>query len=129
MAADRGRTDATARTSRADRGAGTVAAVGLAATVLLVAGLLAPVVASAAARHRAVAAADAAAIAAAAVVAGFEIDVVGGPCAAAAAVAAAHEADLGHCEFDGLVATVETGVGTAFGRASAWATAGPSDQR
>lgn len=108
-----------------DRGAGTIAVLGLAAAVVGLGALLAPVAGVAVARHRAAAAADAAALAAAAVVAGVETGLGGEPCTAADAVAVRHGAGVVSCELDGLVVTIQARVDLAFGRLTAVATAGP----
>ncbi len=110
--------------SGADRGAGTVAVIGLAALVIGLAGMLAPVTAVSVARHRVAAAADAAALAAAEVLAGFG-PVTADPCGTAAIIANAGGVGLVGCELDGLVVTVEAAVDTAFGAVLARATAGP----
>jgi len=107
-----------------DRGAGTVAVIGVAAVIIGLAGMLAPVSAISVARHRAAAAADAAALAAAAAVAGFG-PVVDDPCASAEMVADAGGAALVACDLNGLVVTIQAAVETAFGLVAARATAGP----
>jgi len=115
--------DSAGRPARiADRGAGTVAALGIVAFGIGLAVLLAPISGIAVARHRAAAAADAAALAAAGVLSGFAS---GDPCGRAAEVAAAGGTSLHHCDLDGLVATVAVAAGTALGPVLAVATAGP----
>ena len=128
-----------------DRGAGTIAAVGVVAAVLGLAALLAPVAGIATARHLAASAADAAALAAAAVVAGLmglagtEIgpetatgpDQIGAfsgdPCDVADVLAARHGATLDACQIDGLVVTIRVAVKTEFGVVRVTATAGPAE--
>lgn len=100
----------------------------MAAAVIGLAALLAPVASISVARHRAAAAADAAALAGAAVVAGLAA-APEGPCAAAAELAVRGGAALRDCDVDGLVVTVEASVATGLGEVAARATAGPPGER
>lgn len=110
------------RGSPAERGAGSVLALGIIGAVVVVALLAVALGAGLAVRQRAIGAADNAAIAAADVARGLA---PGAPCPAAERVARAHGAGLERCEIDGYVATVEVAT-TALGiRIAARATAGP----
>ena len=107
---------------RADSGAGSVAAIGVAAATVMMVGLVAPIVGVSVARHRAAALADAAALAAAAVAAGLS---AGEPCDVAARLAATGGGDLRSCELDGLVATVAVSIPMLGGAVAVYSTAGP----
>ena len=113
------------RIGAGDRGAATVAAIGLAAAAIGLAAMLAGVTGIPVARHRAVAAVDAAALAAAAIVAGFGSGLGDEPCGVAAAILDRHGVVLHACVVDGLVVTIDASAATPFGAVSARATAGP----
>ena len=112
-----------------DRGAGTLAVVGLAAAVVGLAVLLAGIAGIPVARHRAMTGADAAALAAAAIVAGFGTDLGEEPCAAAGALLDRHGVEMRSCVVDGLDVTIEASVVTPFGPVAARSTAGPPGPR
>jgi secretion/DNA translocation related TadE-like protein len=108
---------------RGERGAGTVAALGLGLAIVAVFLLAVPLYVALAARHAVTGAADAAALAAADAASGL---VPGHPCDLAARVAAANGASVEDCAVDGLVATVTVGR-TVLGLAvSERASAGPA---
>ncbi|HEY8588812.1 MAG TPA: Rv3654c family TadE-like protein [Naasia sp.] len=102
----------------ADRGSGTAATVGVAAAVVLLAGMAVPLYMQLAERRSLAAAADAAALGAADSRSGAA---PGFPCPVAAAIAAAHGAEIASCVVDDLVVTVRV-VGSG---GSATARAGP----
>lgn len=107
---------------RSDRGAGSILAVALVATVLTTGTVLLPLYAVLSARSRTAAAADAAALAAADIAVGI---LPGTPCAAAAKIATVNGANLTDCQLDGVIVTVRVQLHVfGFGVESA-ATAGP----
>jgi secretion/DNA translocation related TadE-like protein len=108
-----------------DRGAGTVAALGLGLGMVAVLLLVLPLYGALATRHSVAAAADAAALAAADTASGL---VPGYPCETAERVAAANGASLVECTIDGPVATVTVarGIPGAPFRLQESATAGPA---
>ena len=106
-----------------ERGAGSVLAVAIVAAVIAVTALALPLYMVLAAKQAAGGAADAAALAAADVRVGI---VPGEPCVVAASVASANGAELGACEFDGLVVTVTAHTRVAGFAVEASATAGPA---
>ena len=106
----------------AERGSGTVLAVGLTAAVALVGGAVIPLSQVLVARAQAAGAADAAALAAADAASGRE---PGFPCELASVVAAANGAAVQSCEVDGLVVTVSVARGILGLDVAARATAGP----
>jgi len=113
----------TVRLRRDERGAGSVLAVAIVAALVAVTALALPLYMVLAAKQAAGGAADAAALAAADVRVGI---VPGEPCVVAASVASANGAELGACEFDGLVVTVTTHTRVAGFAVEASATAGPA---
>jgi len=86
-----------------ERGAGTVAALGVVSATLACAGLSLPIGAALVVKQRVEAAADAAALAAADTATGFS---AGYPCDAAGQAAVLNGAQLAECRVDGVVATV-----------------------
>lgn len=86
-----------------EAGSGSLLAVGVIASVFALTMMLIPVTQALAVKQRLAAAADAAALAAADTASGA---ITGFPCEAADAVARLHEAALGECALDGIVATV-----------------------
>lgn len=110
------------RLHRHDEGSGTVVAMGMLASVVLLITLANAVSVTVLAHARAAAAADAAALAAADTASGREPGV---PCEMASRVAAEHGASLSACRLDGLIATVVTTVRAPLLPAVARATAGP----
>ena len=108
------------------RGAGTILAVGVVASVLSLAILLLPLFTVLSARARAAGAADAAALAAADIAVGI---LPGIPCVAAASVAAANGAELTDCQPDGAVLTVRVTVSVLGFSVPVVATAGPPGTR
>jgi len=109
-----------------DGGAGSVLAVAIVAAMLAVTALALPLYLVLAAKQAMGGAADAAALAAADVRVGL---VPGEPCVVAASVASANGAELGACEFDGLVVTVSVRTRVAGFAVEASATAGPAANR
>lgn len=107
---------------RDERGAGSVLALAIVAALVAVTALALPLYLVLATKQAVGGAADAAALAAADVRVGLE---PGEPCAAAASVARANGAELGACEFDGLVVTVTAHARVAGLAVEASATAGP----
>lgn len=87
----------------ADRGSGSILAIGVIASVMALTLLLVPLAQVLVIKQRVVAAADAAALAAADTASGA---IAGFPCAAATTAARLNGAALEGCEIDGLVATV-----------------------
>ena len=108
---------------RDDHGAGSVLAVAIVGVLVAVTALALPLYMVLAAKQAAGGAADAAALAAADVRVGI---VPGEPCVVAASVARANGAELGACEFDGLVVTVTAHTRVAGFAVEASATAGPA---
>jgi secretion/DNA translocation related TadE-like protein len=108
---------------RGERGAGSVAALGLGLGIVAVMMLVLPLYGALAARHVVVGAADAAALAAADTASGL---VPGYPCDAAARVAAVNGASLEECRVDGLVVTVTVGTEILGLAVREIATAGPA---
>ena len=108
--------------ARGDTGAGSVLAVAIVAGLICVTAMLVPFYSVLVKKQALAGAADAAALAAADVRVGLE---PGEPCAAAASVARANGAELGACEFDGLVVTVTAHARVAGLAVEASATAGP----
>jgi len=108
---------------RDERGAGTVATLGLGLGIVALVLAALPLYGALAARHSVVAAADAAALAAADAASGL---VPGYPCEIAARVASANGASLDGCALDGLVATVVVGRPLLGFEVVASATAGPA---
>lgn len=106
----------------AERGSGSLTAVGIGGAVAAATALALPLYIGLAARHSIAGAADASALAAANVVSGL---FAGYPCEQAADVAAANGAELTSCDVDGLVVTVVAS-GTVLGiPVTVSATAGP----
>jgi len=112
-----------ARRMHGDRGAGSVLAVAIVAALVAVTALALPLYMVLSAKQAVGGAADAAALAAADVRVGI---LPGEPCAVAARVASANGAQLGACEFDGLVVTVTARTSVAGLAVEASATAGPA---
>ena len=102
-----------------ERGAGSILAIAVIATMMSASALLIPLSAAVSLRHRAAGAADAAALAAADAASGWS---AGPPCAEAGRLAAENRAALARCEIDGLVVTVEVEIATGFGVIAGWDT-------
>jgi secretion/DNA translocation related TadE-like protein len=109
-----------------DRGAGTILAVGLIASVLCALLVLAPLFSALALRARLMGAADAAALAGADVAIGIA---PGSPCPVAASVARANGAAIDACRVDGVMVTVRVSAPILGFPVSAAATAGPPASR
>ena len=109
-----------------ERGSGSVLAVAIIASVLLLFSLLLPVAAVFSAQQRMAAAADASALAAADVAVGIRS---GSPCPIAATIAVANAARLDGCLIEGPTATVRVTTSVLGFTVSARATAGrPADE-
>ena len=102
-----------------ERGAGSILAIAVIATMMSAGALLIPLSVAVSLRHRAAGAADAAALAAADAASGWS---AGPPCAEAGRLAAENRAALARCEIDGLVVTVEVEIATGFGAIGGWDT-------
>ncbi|MGV8877010.1 MAG: Rv3654c family TadE-like protein [Rhodoglobus sp.] len=87
----------------AERGAGTIAMVGLIAAVIVLTALVIPVYGALGVRHAIAGAADAAALAAADTASGL---IAGFPCENAARLAVANDAHIEECTVDGRIVTV-----------------------
>jgi secretion/DNA translocation related TadE-like protein len=109
---------------RGDRGAGSVLAVAIVASLVCVMVMLLPLYSVLSHKQRLAGAADAAALAAADARVGI---LAGEPCELAREVAAGNGADVASCRLDGLVVTVEVRASIAGFAVGATATAGPPD--
>jgi secretion/DNA translocation related TadE-like protein len=109
-----------------DTGAGSVLALAIIATVVVVTLSVTALGAGLVVRQRVIGAADAAALAAADVLLGASPGV---PCAVARHVAEANDASLDACELDGYVVTVSVRAGFAGVAVGARSTAGPPSAR
>lgn len=105
-----------------DRGAASVLAVALCSCLMLAAVTVIPASMALAAAQRADGAADSAALAGADVASGLE---PGSPCDVAGLVAAANGVELGSCEVDGMIVTVQVETRSGPLSVRARATAGP----
>ncbi|MDQ1607905.1 MAG: hypothetical protein QOE16_637 [Microbacteriaceae bacterium] len=109
-----------------ERGAGSLFAVGVVASVLAVTSMVITVALALAVKQRVTGAADAAALAAADIASGA---IAGYPCDVAAGVARLNGAELNRCEVNGLVATVSAGAAYLGFDISVAARAGPPSER
>lgn len=110
------------RRIREERGAGSILAVAVLATIVSTFLLVAPLCRVLVVRAEVAGAADAAALAAADVARGIYPGV---PCVIAASVATANGARLGECRVDGVIVTVRVSVAVLAFSVTAAATAGP----